>query len=82
MALPENIHINGADYVVANLSEAARTQIVNIQAVDAEISRLQMRLGIAQTARNAYVGALTVAMPEVAQAAAQPVQADAADADK
>lgn len=33
--------LNGKDYDVNELSEAARAQMVNIQVVDAEINRLQ-----------------------------------------
>ncbi|AFU44365.1 hypothetical protein C380_03200 [Acidovorax sp. KKS102] len=73
MALPESLTFNGNEYSVAALSEAARVQITNIQAVDAEIARLQLQLGIAQTARSAYVGALSAAMP----AASNVVSSDA-----
>ena len=54
--------LNGKDYDVNQLSEAARAQVTNIQVVDAEISRLQQQLVIAQTARNAYVAALMAAV--------------------
>lgn len=80
MALPETITINGASYPVASLNQAARDQIGNIRAVDAEVTRLQVRLGIAQTARNAYVAALTAALPDTAQPAAEVVAADEARA--
>lgn len=63
MAQPENITINGTTYAFASLSDAARGHVASIQAVDAEIARLQVRMGIAQTARNAYVGALAAALP-------------------
>ncbi len=77
MALPENLQINGKDYAVSSLSDAARVQIVNIQAVDAEIARLQVQMGIAQTARNAYAGALSAALPAADEAAATATPADA-----
>lgn len=70
MALPESITINGSSYTVADLSQAARDQIGSIQAVDSEIARLQVRMGIAQTARNAYVGALAAALPVAVEAPA------------
>ncbi len=75
MAQPENITINGTTYAFSSLSDAARGHVGSIQAVDAEIARLQLRIGIAQTARNAYVGALAASLP----AAAQPAEV-AADA--
>ena len=71
MAQPENITINGTTYAFASLSDAARGHVASIQAVDAEIARLQLQMGIAQTARNAYVGALAASLP----AAAQPAEA-------
>jgi hypothetical protein len=58
MALPESITINKTVYSTAKLSDASRSQIVNIQVVDAEIARLNQLLAIAQTARNAYSNAL------------------------
>lgn len=73
MAQPENITINGTTYAFSSLSDAARGHVASIQAVDAEIARLQLRMGIAQTARNAYVGVLTAALPAAAQPADTPV---------
>lgn len=70
MAQPENVTINGTTYPFASLSDAARGHVASIQAVDVEIARLQVRLGIAQTARNAYVGALTAALSAAAEAPA------------
>ena len=64
--------LNGKDYDVNKLSEAARAQVVNIQVVDAEINRLQQQLAIGQTARNAYVAALMAAV-EPAEAPSAPV---------
>lgn len=63
MAQPESITFNGKTYPGADLSEAARIQVSNIQVVDAEIAQLQRQLAIAQTARNAYVGALAASLP-------------------
>jgi hypothetical protein len=41
-----------------DLSDTAKSQIVNIQVVDGEIARLKQQLAIMQTARNAYGKAL------------------------
>lgn len=38
------ITINSKDYAVAELSEAAKAQIANIQVADAELARLQQQL--------------------------------------
>ena len=77
MAQPENITINGTTYAFASLSDVARGHVASIQAVDAEIARLQLQMGIAQTARNAYVGALTASLPaaQAPEAAADNAQA-------
>lgn len=58
MSLPQYVTINGTSYASENLSEASKTQALNIQAVDAELARLQQQIAIAQTARNAYAQAL------------------------
>jgi iron-sulfur cluster repair protein YtfE (RIC family) len=58
MNLPQYITINGTSYASENLTDAAKMQAVNVQVVDAELSRLQQQIAIAQTARNTYVAAL------------------------
>lgn len=58
MSLPQYVTINGTSYASENLSDAAKAQAQNIQAVDAELARLQQQIAIAQTARNAYAQAL------------------------
>jgi hypothetical protein len=67
MAQPESITVNGTTYALADLSDEAKSQIVNVQVVDAEVARLQRLIAIAQTARNAYVAALvsSVSAPKV-----------------
>ena len=74
MAL-ESITLNGTTYAMADLNAEARTQVENVQLVDAEIARLQRQIAIAQTARNAYAAALTAAVegpaPAVAPASAR-----------
>jgi hypothetical protein len=62
MTTTSSITVNGKSHALADLSEAARVQVGNIQLVDAEIARLQQQLAIAQTARNAYVAALVAAV--------------------
>jgi iron-sulfur cluster repair protein YtfE (RIC family) len=70
MSLPQYITINGTSYASEKLSAAAKEQAVNVQVVDAELTRLQQQLAIAQTARNAYVAALIEAVKGKAGAAA------------
>jgi hypothetical protein len=52
------------EYDLETLSEAARSQLGNIQVTDQEIARLQQRLAIAQTARQAYARALHGELPD------------------
>jgi len=55
--------IDGTEYDTEQLSEAAKSQVTNIQLVDQKIAQLQQELAIVQTARNAYVQALQAALP-------------------
>lgn len=58
MAEGQTIDIDGKSYELDKLSDEAKSQLGNIQAVDAELKRLQQQTAIAQTARNAYARAL------------------------
>lgn len=62
------VTVNGTTYPVSDLSPAARTQLLHIQAVDVEINRLKVQLGIAQTARQAYLRLLDASLPKTASA--------------
>lgn len=70
MNLPQYITINGTSYASEKLSDAAKTQALNVQVVDAELARLQQQMAIAQTARNTYVAALIEAVKGKGEAAA------------
>jgi hypothetical protein len=50
--------IDDKEYNFADLSESAKSQIVNLRVVDEEIDNLKQQLAIMQTARNAYASAL------------------------
>lgn len=58
MAEGQTIDVDGKSYELDKLSGEAKSQLGNIQAVDAELKRLQQKTAIAQTARNAYARAL------------------------
>ena len=58
------VTIDGKEYLLNTLSDAAKAQIVNLQIVDRKIADLQQELGIMQTARAAYVAALKGELPE------------------
>jgi hypothetical protein len=62
--MANNITIDGNEYDLDQLSEAAKSQLTNIQVTDQEIARLQQRLAIAQTARQAYARALQGELPK------------------
>ena len=57
------IKIDNKEYDVDSLSNEAKAQLGSIQFVDNEIARLQGRLAAMQTARNAYVKALSSLLP-------------------
>ena len=59
----QKVTIDGVEYAVDRLSEAARSQIVNLRVCEQEIVRLQQQLAIAQTARAAYANALKNELP-------------------
>jgi hypothetical protein len=59
--------INDKEYDIDDLSDTAKSQIVNIQVVDGEIARLNQQLAIMQTARNAYGKALGTEITEITE---------------
>ena len=64
MTDPKTVTIDEKEYVLDDLSDAAKAQLVNLQVADQEISRLQQQQNIAQTARNAYAQALNAELPK------------------
>lgn len=58
------LKIDGVEYAADQLSEAARTQVVNLRATDQEILRLEQQLAIYRTARSAYAQALKSQLEE------------------
>lgn len=56
--------INDKEYNIADLSENAKSQIVNLRVVDQEIANLKQQLAIMQTARNTYGVALNAEIAE------------------
>lgn len=60
----QTVTINGQDYDLAQLSDQARQQVFNIRFADQEIERLKSKIAVAQTARQAYVAALTAELPQ------------------
>ena len=58
------IKIDGKDYNLEGLSEAAKAQLVSLQFVDSELQRLNAQAAVLQTARIAYSKALGDALPK------------------
>ena len=58
MTNEQKITIDGTEYAAEDLSETAKTQLMNIRAAEQEIARLQTQLGLVSTARNTYAAAL------------------------
>ena len=50
----ETVNIDGVEYKADQLSDNAKAQINNLRLAEAEIQRLQVQLGLAQTAKLAY----------------------------
>ena len=58
MTNANKIKIDGSEYDVANLSDAARAQLDNIAFCDAQSVQLRNEWAIADTARLAYTNAV------------------------
>ena len=54
----QTITVDGVDYKLADMSDAAKAQLANIQFVDAQIQQLRNEWAVADTARLGYTGAL------------------------
>jgi hypothetical protein len=57
------IQINGIEYKLSELSEAARRELAMLQQTDARLAELQRDVAICSTARNAYANALAALLP-------------------
>jgi len=57
------ITIDGKEYDLETLSDAAKGQLQSVQVVDRKIADVQAELAILQTARNAYVDGLKAELP-------------------
>lgn len=61
--MSNNVNIDGKDYPVGLLSDAAKNHLLNLQLVDKKIIEAQQELAILQTARNAYAAELKKELP-------------------
>ena len=60
---PAMIKIDDKEYKIEDLSDDAKAQLQGIQVAEAEMKQLNMKLALAQTARNAYMQALQADLP-------------------
>lgn len=61
------VTVDGVTFKLSELSEEAKSQVTNLQFVDAQIVELQAKLAVFQTARNSYQAALQQLVPRVHQ---------------
>ena len=54
----QKVSIDGTEYIIDDLSDNAKTQLMNIQFVDAQIQQLNNEWAVADTARIGYTRAL------------------------
>ena len=54
----QTITVDGGDYKLPDMADAAKAQLANIQFVDAQIQQLRNEWAVADTARLGYSGAL------------------------
>ena len=64
----KTITIGNTEYQVSDLSRRARSAAVNINTTDAELRRLKIQLGIAQTARKVFADVLRNELAAVGEA--------------
>ena len=62
MTEDQKITIDGKDYALSEMSDAAKEQLNNLQITEQEIQRLNTQVAIAQTARATYAHALKTAL--------------------
>lgn len=56
--------IDGKEYDLDTLSDAAKQQLASLQICDQKIRALQQEIGIVQTARNTFAAALNENLPK------------------
>jgi hypothetical protein len=61
------VSVDGRQYLLKDLSESAKSQLMNLRVADQKIAQAQQDLAILQTARNAYARALSASLPKVSQ---------------
>jgi Family of unknown function (DUF6447) len=57
------LSLDGREFEIDKLPQAATVQLTNLHFMDAEIARSQALLAVMHTARDTYLEALRVALP-------------------
>ncbi|WP_447955905.1 DUF6447 family protein [Vreelandella sp. EE7] len=60
----QTVTLDGVEYSLDQLNNAAKLQLSHLRQADQEITRLKQQLAIAQTARSAYAQSLMGDLPE------------------
>lgn len=63
----EKINIDGKDYDLSDISDAARAQLQNVQFVNEQILQKNNELQVAQTAKIGYSRALNRELQKIAE---------------
>ena len=61
--MAQNITIDGVEYDLDKLSDAAKSHINSLQLAEQKMAQLRTELAMIQTARNAYAEALKTELP-------------------
>jgi hypothetical protein len=61
--MAETVTIDGKEYVLDDLSDKAKNDLMSLRVVDQKINDNKQELAILQTARNAYARSLAEQLP-------------------
>ena len=61
--MAQNVTIDGKEYDLESLSDAAKSHLNSIQIADQKMAQLRTDLAMVQTARNSYAEALKAELP-------------------
>lgn len=59
----KTVTIDGKEYLLDELNDAAKNQLVNLRTADQKIAAMQQDLAMFQTARNSYAKVLAENLP-------------------
>jgi glycerate kinase len=60
----QKVTIDGKEYAVDALNDAAKNQLMNLRVADQKIASVQQELAMLQTARNSYAKVLAENLPK------------------